>query len=814
VWKGKSISVILPTYNEKDSIRQCINDFEATGVVDEIIVVNNNAISGTSEEVKATTAREIFETRQGYGSAIRRGFQEAHGDYMVVCEPDGTFVAQDIFKLIAYGQDYEVVFGSRTIRAFIWSGANMGFFLRWGNYLVAKLLEFLFNTNHLSDVGCTLRLISRRALERMLPAFRVYDNYFGPEMMLLSARLDLDFIQIAVNYKERVGKSSVTGSLLKAFLVGIQMILLILNHRMEGSLRDRFLPVKNIGDLMMTPYYYLFHVCLLALAGFFLIKPIGEYLSGDASLFVALVQEILGYGDMPQIDLHSGLSIWHPLLYVGLLVTVGKIFGPHLICFRFLGVAFLLLDLYLIKKLCFCMVSNQRQGRFLTLFSCALFLMMPFTLKGGVHIDIDNSVLPPLLLFFAYTFVQYEQTAGKKKIKFALIACLVMIAALWAKLTTPLLIPIAMSMYYFARRDRLKAFLNPLLLTFIAISFFLVTWYVFCIWAKFPAFSVFTRIVGVFGTKIGASLNILERMRYAEITMFVMNPLAITAWLFFFALNIKDLWKSKPINNASLYISFLGILIGAAYFVVGGMTYGVPKYYFPLTALISLIVAQRLYSYMIDMRRINFFLLVSLCAIFGAGYAYVGDPLYLINHELKVHALANMPFKPVLIKLFFIFVIYTLPLLAAIWFGLLGKKSISALILLLGMGSQMFGLNLRQVHAPYQIVYGYGYEGLDRVYAQLPIGSSILLPEAVLVPPIGIISGHNYLPFSIVSEIPTLREWESYIESKKPDVLIYGIALNTVVQMKKLYENQEFREFMLWNYNFHIEGDYCIYLRK
>ena len=47
MWHGHSVSVILPTYNEKDSIRQVIRDFLATGVVDEVMVINNNAAPGT-----------------------------------------------------------------------------------------------------------------------------------------------------------------------------------------------------------------------------------------------------------------------------------------------------------------------------------------------------------------------------------------------------------------------------------------------------------------------------------------------------------------------------------------------------------------------------------------------------------------------------------------------------------------------------------------------------------------------------------------------------------------------------------------------
>src|SRR5689334_18133362 len=84
-WRGSRISVVFPTYNERDSIRAAIVDFAATGVVDEIVVVNNNAAAGTSEEVAAavgqlsngTQVREIREYRQGYGYAIQRGLREA-----------------------------------------------------------------------------------------------------------------------------------------------------------------------------------------------------------------------------------------------------------------------------------------------------------------------------------------------------------------------------------------------------------------------------------------------------------------------------------------------------------------------------------------------------------------------------------------------------------------------------------------------------------------------------------------------------------------------------------------------------------------
>lgn len=233
MYKNKRITLILPTYNEKNSIKKVINDFESLYIIDEILVINNNAIEGTSEEVAKTTAREIHEPIQGYGAAIRRGFSEASGDLIVVCEPDDTFLANDIYKLLAYSDDVEIIYGSRTVKSFIWKGANMGKFLKWGNYAVAKLMEILFNTNFLSDVGCTYRLITKNALKKIEPSFRVNSNFFGPEMMILGFLSHIPSVQISVNYKERVGKSSVTGDFWKALKLGVQMILLILAYRFK-----------------------------------------------------------------------------------------------------------------------------------------------------------------------------------------------------------------------------------------------------------------------------------------------------------------------------------------------------------------------------------------------------------------------------------------------------------------------------------------------------------------------------------------------------------------------------------------------------
>ena len=242
MWNGKRVSVVLMTYAERDSIRQVIEDFFDTGLVEEVLVVDNNAQAGTAEEVGRTPARLVHEPKQGYGHATRRGLLEASGDLVVVAEPDGTFLAEDILKLLVYSSECDVVFGTRTTRELIWAGANMAPFLRWGNWAVAKLIEALYNTSHLSDVGCTYRLLRRDEAKRVAEAMTVGGSHAGVEIMLLTILSGARFVEVPVNYLPRVGTSSVTGDPMKAVQVGLQMIWLVLRLRRTAPPRRGRLP--------------------------------------------------------------------------------------------------------------------------------------------------------------------------------------------------------------------------------------------------------------------------------------------------------------------------------------------------------------------------------------------------------------------------------------------------------------------------------------------------------------------------------------------------------------------------------------------
>lgn len=234
MFNNKSFSLILPAYNEGTQIKKNIESFLNTKIFDEIIVVDNNSTDLTKKEIEKTEAKYLFEKTQGYGAALRKGMEASTGDYIVLCEPDSTFSAKDIYKFLAYIEDFECIFGTRTTKSLIHKSAKMQFMLRLGNILVAKLLEYLFFGPTLSDVGCTYKVISRHSYEKIRNNLTVIGSEFQPELMINLILKNTKILEIPVNYLEREGKSKITYNFTSSSVLGLKMILLIFKLRIKS----------------------------------------------------------------------------------------------------------------------------------------------------------------------------------------------------------------------------------------------------------------------------------------------------------------------------------------------------------------------------------------------------------------------------------------------------------------------------------------------------------------------------------------------------------------------------------------------------
>jgi hypothetical protein len=122
----------------------------------------------------------------------------------------------------------------------------MGFPLRYGNVVVAKILEYLHNGPCLSDVGCTFKMFTREALAAVQEYFTVGKSHFSPELMILCIRRKLRCVEIPVHYGPRIGESKITGDIRKAIKLGLVMTGLICKYRFRRILPLRLPPAKAI----------------------------------------------------------------------------------------------------------------------------------------------------------------------------------------------------------------------------------------------------------------------------------------------------------------------------------------------------------------------------------------------------------------------------------------------------------------------------------------------------------------------------------------------------------------------------------------
>jgi len=235
------VVVAITAYNDAEATARAVRDFMCQDGVIEVLVIDNNSSDGTARLAAAAGASVIHEGQQGYGYACIRGLKEASrvlgAEVIVLTEGDGTFVAEDLPKFLAYIGQSDMVIGTRVVRGLVENGSQMDYFFTWGNMAVAALLRLRFwdsqflGAARLSDVGCTYRAIRRDALERILPDLILGGNEFSAHMMLVALARGLSLVEIPITFRRRIGHSKgASQSLAKGLQVGIAMIWHILTY--------------------------------------------------------------------------------------------------------------------------------------------------------------------------------------------------------------------------------------------------------------------------------------------------------------------------------------------------------------------------------------------------------------------------------------------------------------------------------------------------------------------------------------------------------------------------------------------------------
>ena len=226
ILKDIAIDIIIPAFNEEESIGHVLRDIPKE-LVREVIVCNNASTDATAQVAAQNGAKVLDEPQKGYGSACLRGIEylkqkpvNEQPDIVVFVDGDYSDHPEELHLLVKpiLEQDYDMVIGSRAL-----GNMEKGAMLPqqiFGNWLATNLIRLFYNYNF-TELG------PFRAIKwQKLLAIEMKDRDFGwtVEMQVKAAKYKLKSIEIPVTYRKRIGISKVSGTIRGTILAGHKIL--------------------------------------------------------------------------------------------------------------------------------------------------------------------------------------------------------------------------------------------------------------------------------------------------------------------------------------------------------------------------------------------------------------------------------------------------------------------------------------------------------------------------------------------------------------------------------------------------------------
>ncbi|OGR51977.1 MAG: glycosyl transferase [Elusimicrobia bacterium RIFCSPLOWO2_02_FULL_39_32] len=201
--KNFLLSVLIPVYNEKNTILEILKRIKAVNIPKEIIVIDDNSDDGTKDllvKLDDPNIKTLFhETNKGKGAAIRTGLSKAQGDVILIQDADLEYNPSDYPALLKPILDNlaDVVYGSRFL------GGPHRVLLFWhyfGNLIFTLLTNVLYNTN-LSDMGTCYKVFRSSVIKQI----KLQSNRFGfePEITAKIFKNKLRVFETPISYSGR-----------------------------------------------------------------------------------------------------------------------------------------------------------------------------------------------------------------------------------------------------------------------------------------------------------------------------------------------------------------------------------------------------------------------------------------------------------------------------------------------------------------------------------------------------------------------------------------------------------------------------------
>ena len=221
--KNPVVDVIIPAYNEEESIGKVIGDIPGN-VVRNIIVGNNGSTDNTKDIATKAGAIVVDEPDAGYGNACLAGMDyiaslESSPDIVVFLDGDYSDYPEQLVDLIdPIKKGYDLVIGSRPLGDL--QKGSMTPAQIFGNWLATNLIRLIYKYDF-TDLGPFRAVRYDRLLD-----LHMRDRDFGwtVEMQVKAAKMGMKCTEVPVNYRKRIGVSKVSGTIRGTILAGHKIL--------------------------------------------------------------------------------------------------------------------------------------------------------------------------------------------------------------------------------------------------------------------------------------------------------------------------------------------------------------------------------------------------------------------------------------------------------------------------------------------------------------------------------------------------------------------------------------------------------------